>query len=611
MNNNKNTKDQIAESQIARIKGLMKFGLNEGKNVAYTGVEYEKVAADGKLYGIVREGAKYYIKTSPSKKGKLAENYEYIGGFRNRKSNEYSSFAEAQKQFDLKMMSINEANTPDKKIVIDSWNPDKQEMLTVESTNKMKREIARERQIMMNATRINEKKEQSLQLIGEKKQSKCGCEECDDKECGIPKSHVGGPNARTAYARSDKFTDGYDFKDAENPKNSFRSQKHEEGDAKKANKGYKTVRQVKEGAEPLAWHETGKDAQGNIADTYMDKSHGTEIGSSAPFDAATAGNIDKGDKKPVTDTPDAKNGVVEEGEAMHDAQNQNTPAPGTKGRDNAKHVDDPFNDKKGRDITEDIDDIDDDPDVEDTDSIDGDDNDADFDDDDTISTDDLDANGDDDFGDESDDDLGDESDDDFDTDDIDDGDDEGTDPDIADLQNQIAALTDKVDQLLDAQGVDEPPVDDSNYQDDDLYDDDNDAASDDDDDDSIEDCTVYETRAFRRARRLAEARNRRHHRLNEDDMKPFSDRGRVPSGNMNKLNDFGKHPAYQKKVMSLPPKDMQEFPDYYDMNDESTHSDAPYGSKIGSGKPFDVDPEELTNAIAESIKRYMGKKLVR
>lgn len=512
MNNNKNTKDQIAESQIARIKGLMKFGLNEGKNVAYTGVEYEKVAADGKLYGIVREGAKYYIKTSPSKKGKLAENYEYIGGFRNRKSNEYSSFAEAQKQFDLKMMSINEANTPDKKIVIDSWNPDKQEMLTVESTNKMKREIARERQIMMNATRINEKKEQSLQLIGEKKQSKCGCEECDDKECGIPKSHVGGPNARTAYARSDKFTDGYDFKDAENPKNSFRSQKHEEGDAKKANKGYKTVRQVKEGAEPLAWHETGKDAQGNIADTYMDKSHGTEIGSSAPFDAATAGNIDKGNKKPVTDTPDAKNGVVEEGEAMHDAQNQNTPAPGTKGRDNAKHVDDPFNDKKGRDITEDIDDIDDDPDVEDTDSIDGDDNDADF---------------------------------------------------------------------------------------------------DDDDDDSIEDCTVYETRAFRRARRLAEARNRRHHRLNEDDMKPFSDRGRVPSGNMNKLNDFGKHPAYQKKVMSLPPKDMQEFPDYYDMNDESTHSDAPYGSKIGSGKPFDVDPEELTNAIAESIKRYMGKKLVR
>ena len=44
---------------------------------------------------------------------------------------------------------------------------------------------------------------------------------------------------------------------------------------------------------------------------YMDKSHGTHIGDSAPFDAATARNID--DKKgPVTSTePDMKNGVVE------------------------------------------------------------------------------------------------------------------------------------------------------------------------------------------------------------------------------------------------------------------------------------------------------------
>ena len=138
MNNNKDV-----NSQLARMRSLMKFGINEGKNVAYTGVEYEKVGADGKLYGIVREGAKYYIKTSPSKKGKLAENYEYIGGFRNRKDNEYKSFAEAQKQFDLKMMSINEANAPEKPIVVESWNPDKQEELTVESSDRMKREISR------------------------------------------------------------------------------------------------------------------------------------------------------------------------------------------------------------------------------------------------------------------------------------------------------------------------------------------------------------------------------------------------------------------------------------------------------------------------------------
>ena len=57
---------------------------------------------------------------------------------------------------------------------------------------------------------------------------------------------------------------------------------------------------------------------------------------------------------------------------------------------------------------------------------------------------------------------------------------------------------------------------------------------------------------------------------------------------MNKLNDFGKHPAWQKKIMSLPPKDMQEFPDYYDMNDDSVKNDTPYGKNIGDGAPFSI-----------------------
>lgn len=477
MNNNKDV-----NSQLARMRSLMKFGINEGKNVAYTGVEYEKVGADGKLYGIVREGAKYYIKTSPSKKGKLAENYEYIGGFRNRKDNEYKSFAEAQKQFDLKMMSINEANAPEKKIVVESWNPDKQEELTVESTDRMKREISRERQIMMNASRINEKKSQNLAPISET------CKENCESEC-----------------------DGYDFKDAENPKDSFRRKKHEEGDAKKANPGYKDAK-IEEASEPLAWHSTGKDAAGNIADTYMDKSHGTEIGDTAPFDA-----------------------------------------------------------EDGRQIDEDIDDINADADVED----------------------------------------------DLDNDDAFDDDEDDVDPDLHDLQDQISDMSDKLDAVLDAVGGDEPTVDDSEYDDDDLYGDD-----DDDDDEPIEDgmafesrrrngAQIYESRAYRQMR-MNEARRNRARRINEaDGMKPFSDAGRVPRGNMNKLNDFGKHPAYQKKVMNLPRTSMQEFPGYYDMNDDSVYNENPYGEKIGSGAPFEVDPEEVENTIAESIMRHLGKKYLR
>jgi len=473
MNNSKDV-----NSQLTRMKSLMKFGINEGKNIAYTGVEYQKVGADGKLYGIVREGAKYYIKTSPNKKGQLAENFEYIGGFRNRKDNEYKSFAEAQKQFDLKMMSINEANAPEKKIMVESWNPDRQEELTVESTERLRKEISRERQIMMNASRINEKKEQNLKPIAEEA---CSCEGCEADVKAQGKNNIGKQKAPQT------------------------------GDAKNAVKDFKTVKDsdmkdMNEAAEPLAWHSTGKDASGNIADEYLDKSHGTEIGDSAPFD-----------------------------------------------------------DAKGKDITEDIDDIDGEADVEDDSAL---------------------ADDEDGF-------------------DVEYEYEDETDPDIHDLQDQIADLSDKVDSILTAVGGDEPTVDSSDYEDDDLYGDEDDDLDDDDDEMPMESrnrrgVQVYESRAFRRMM------------VNEDEkMKAFSDAGRVPSGNMNKLNDFGKHPAYQKKVMELPKTAKQEFPGYYDMNDESVYNENPYGEKIGSSAPFVVDPEEMENTIAESIKRHLGKKFIR
>lgn len=571
MNNNKDV-----NSQLARMRSLMTFGINEGKNVAYTGVEYEKVGADGKLYGIVREGAKYYIKTSPSKKGKLAENYEYIGGFRNRKDNEYTSFAEAQKQFDLKMMSINEANAPEKKIMVESWNPDKQEELTVESTDRMKREISRERQIMMNASRINEKKSQNLAPISET------CKENCESEC-----------------------DGYDFKDAENPKDSFRKKKHEEGDAKKANPDYKDAK-IEEASEPLAWHSTGKDAAGNIADTYMDKSHGTEVGDSAPFNDAKGRDID--DKEGTSTTGEMNNGVVEgKSMAMDNGDNQNNPAVGVgKIGDTA-----PFDAEDGRQIDEDIDDINADADVDDDVTPDAEGGaDDDFTDDADLGDDDS-LDGDDDVADDE----GLDDDDAFDADDnFDDDEDDDVDPDLHDLQDQISDLNDKLDAVLNAVGGDEPTVDSSEYEDDDLYDD--------DDEEPIEDgmafesrrrngVQVYESRAYRQMM-INEARRNRARRINEEDgMKPFSDAGRVPRGNMNKLNDFGKHPAYQKKVMNLPRTSMQEFPGYYDMNDDSVYNENPYGEKIGSGAPFEVDPEEIENTIAESIMRHLGKKYLR
>ena len=57
MNNKMN-----ANEQLSRMKSLMNYGLQtESKQPQYSSVEYKKLAADGKTYGIVREGTKFFI----------------------------------------------------------------------------------------------------------------------------------------------------------------------------------------------------------------------------------------------------------------------------------------------------------------------------------------------------------------------------------------------------------------------------------------------------------------------------------------------------------------------------------------------------------------------
>ena len=583
MNNNKDM-----NGQFNRMKQLMNYGLNESKKQPYSGIEYTKVAADGKLYGIVREGTKFYIKVSSKKDNVLAENFEYIGGFRNRKDHEYTSFASAQKNFDFKLRSLAEAYGNGSNIIVESWNPDKQEELTVEATDKMKKEISRERQIMENAMKIFNRKPQTIKPINEV------------NECG----------SNPFCINPDK-----EFKDAQ--KGNITSKVEGNGDAKKANKGYKAAPKVE-----------SKDANGNPVNEasdqvlgwnrgnndYMDKSHGTEIGDDMPFDGPEARNIDDGDKK-VTRSGEEKNGTIHEEDTsmIYTPDNQNSPKPGV----GPIGDDDPFDAGEGRQIDEAIDDLDGEPDLEDDaegldaePGIEG-------------EEDDLDAE------------PGVEGEEDFEDDGFDAEDEDldlgGEDAVGGDLEDRITAIEDKLDQILSALG-------DEQYEDDDLYDDegfDDDGGEEDDtefeletgdddfgadaegeedfeddgfdaeDEEPIEDETVFESRAYK-AMKLREAKRNR--RINEGGLYPFKDAGRVPQGNMNKLDDFGKHPAYQKVVMSLPPKDLQEFPDYYDMNDESVRNDSPYGERIGDGAPFDIDPEAIENAIAESVKRVLKKK---
>ena len=138
------------DEQLARMKGLMTYGMiSESKK---TPVKDFIEGADGKIYAIIREGSKYHIKTTSKGKELVTESFDYIGGFMNKKNNEYSSYNQASKNLELKMRSLNEAYGINKPVEL--LNPDKKESLIVEMTDSMKASIARYRQIMNNSASI-------------------------------------------------------------------------------------------------------------------------------------------------------------------------------------------------------------------------------------------------------------------------------------------------------------------------------------------------------------------------------------------------------------------------------------------------------------------------
>jgi hypothetical protein len=499
-----------ADEQLKRMKDLMNYGINESKRPEYSSVEYSKVAADGKLYGIVREGSNYYIKVAKNANGSLiAENFEYIGGFRNRKDNRFDGFASAQRFLCEKLQCINESfDDEQKRVIAESWDLDEKKEVIEEGTRKMRGEIERQRQIMRNTQYINEGKSCKG---GNCCDMKGGCGEVETTKCEEVKS--GNPAAPYVVVPGD------DTKDNEkaNTKKEFKPVKGDNADKK-----------LKESTEtPLTSRENPD---------YIDKSHGTEIGDNAPF-------VKKVEDKAENAVAEADGGEAEtpkdlnnvnEGASMHDSDNQDTPAVGVGEKGDAA----PFDEKA--DINEDIDDLDDTLDDEDglEDGVDADDV--------EIEDEVTDDDGDDEFE--------------FEIDSEEDGN-----------EDRLDALEAKLDQILDA-------LNDMKYDDEPLYGDDEDVADDaDDEDDEYE---VVESKSYKRMMK----------RMNEE-------------------NDFGKHPAFQKKVMTTPPANMPDGEGQYDMNDESAESERPYATKKGSNAPFEVTPEQIENAITESVINFIKKKL--
>jgi hypothetical protein len=531
------------DEQISRMKGLMNFGIVENKQNSYNHLEYSNEGADGKLYGIVREGTKFFIKqASKPKDGKQAivENFDYIGGWMNRKDNQYSSYADCLKNFDLKMMSLRESCGNKKGVVVESLDPNKKEILAVQGTKLMKEEIARQKQIMLNASVINEGQKKA-KPINEKAVKECGASECGVSECGdmedVDKSQK--PNMKNEC--SPKFGKGAKY---------CKGKKCKNGKCK-----------CSESTEVLGFNRANKD--------YMDTSHGTEIGSSSPFNKK-ANDGKNNHSNETDDESEMKNGVVE-GKVNEDvATKEPSPIKGHYSMDDGLpetagvgEVGDgkPF-EKKAKANVQEATDLDDD-DLEDTD------------DDTEINDDEMPQMS--------------ADEDEISNDDNDDMDDDDSEVEI-DMDGQDDDISSKLDDIMSRLDDLESKIDDSDYDDDELYsddDEDNDDANieiDMDEPYESEDNEDYDNNMPMESRRY------RGRRVNED-----------------RLNVWGKHPAYQKKVMTLPKSQHQEFPDY-NVWDEDIPNDRPYGGKIGRGIPFEKEPDAIDNSIEESITKILGRK---
>ena len=145
----------IADKELDLMRKLINFGNSDTVSTVNNKpiLEYHMKGADGNTYGIVRENNKFYIKIAPKKDTELmAEDYNYIGGVNNKKEYEYSTYAMASKQFDMKMMSLNEAYLLNKQTVVEMKTVDAD--WQVNETKEMRAEIERFNQISRNVEAI-------------------------------------------------------------------------------------------------------------------------------------------------------------------------------------------------------------------------------------------------------------------------------------------------------------------------------------------------------------------------------------------------------------------------------------------------------------------------
>lgn len=599
--------------QLQRMKGLMTYGaVNEKKENNGGAMEYHSLGADGKSYGIIRENQKFYIKVAPKSKEMVVEAYEYIGGFNNKKAYEYSSYSNALKNFEMKMMSINEAHNP--KVNMDTQLFEAKGEVMTEGTKEMMSEIARQRQIMNNVAAIlNESSSISMNNTGVPEALKTSG---FNAKIGEPfnvtaKAELDGDFKKTAEKpekQGEPFGDSAKAekeKDAEYvPNGSVANQKPKGGKVVKVDESTKKVWEMMAKLDKSFTLNESCDEWGSCG---LPSSEG--VGSPDGHlmeDENIAGfaddNFEGGEAEADDVEPEDEFGGDEMPEDDFDAEEMS---------DEDSEFGDEEDDEYSFDFDEEGDEFGDEEEEFDAEE----DMEMDVDGDGEIGGDaEIDAlrteieqlkaeiaslKGDempeDEFGSEEE--MGDEEGFYADPDEL--GDDEMADDEFEGEEGDFEDEEMPEDEF----GAEEEMDEEFNPETDAQYDEFDESMLDeyDDEEDEFEGEEMPEDEFG-----ISESRKKELMPIIENLVKTIKGKNTINEEGT-KLNDFGKHPGYRKKPMSLPTTGSDNENGMKDWNDESVYSEQPFGSKIGDSAPFDKIVKTVTDSVMEAIT---GKKKI-
>ena len=538
--------------QLSRMKALMTYGtVNEDtKHISSYNIEYKAQAADGKYYGIIRENSKYFVKVATPGKEMIAEDYQYIGGITNKSNYEYNSYANALKQFELKLGSINEAYDENRKVNVEALDPYKKEDLVIEGTEKMKNELARQRQIMRNACVImNEATE-----IGStpfKTQPEAEHDHSGDKD--YPFTKEGKPEADRGAI---KFDGG-------NPEKHSVTFGPDSNDVEDYN--------LDKGVAPKVKGSVASESPkgGKVARVNESMGECGDACAAGPFSEGCEEDFELGQEEQPVDTEELDSVAPEE---LGDEEEMDTEMDDELG-------DEEDLDAEGPDFGEE-DELDDEEDL----------------DDDEFDSEDDDFGEEDELGDEEDFDLGDEEDDKFeeepeegdfegdeDFEDEDEfGDEEEEDPEIELDENIVKNFRKLVRESINemfGDAMSEPEEDEEGY---------GEEGFDDEGDEWFDERNPMDEAKSAKMNSIVESVV--NDILNEDE-----------------LHVFGDHPGYRKKPMTLPQTGEDKNQWGRDWNDESVHSEEPFGKGKGDSTPFDQLVAQITDSVMKQINENKKK----